>query len=60
MTPEPDTTKRFVQYGSDYLSAGEILETVLCVIIAAQHEPHEPTATRLRVLANRILDQIAH
>jgi len=56
----PDQNNRTIRFGTDHLTAGEILETVLCVIIAAQHEPHEPTATRLRVLANRILDQIAH
>lgn len=60
MTETPDTNRQFVQFGGDYLTAGEILEIVLCVIIAAQHETNPTLATQLRALANRILDQIAH
>jgi len=57
---EPDPTITLVQFGTTFLTQKEVLELVVCTIAIAQAETHEPTATELRRLANRILDQITH
>ena len=49
-----------IQFGTTFLTRKEILELVVCTITIAQAETHDPTATELRHLANRILDQIEH
>lgn len=49
-----------IRFGNTFLTRKEVLELVVCAITIAQAETHDPTATELRRLANRILDQITH
>lgn len=56
----PDQNNRTIRLGTDWITPGETLEIILCVIIAAQNETNPNIATQLRTLANRILDQIDH
>lgn len=57
--PSADRTE-LIQFGTTYLTRKEVLELVVCLTAIAQAETHAPTATELRQLANRILDQITH
>ena len=57
--PIPDPTV-LIHFGTTYLTHKEVLELVVCLTAIAQAETHAPTATELRQLANRILDQITH